>query len=96
MYVEKRYNSNDYDLYYSPIICDSDEDISIYLTDSSIQGLVYSIQNMDYIVDKLDNDLYKHTIYFDLYDCKYKSYKLSLRNLSKLRDDKINIILNGN
>jgi hypothetical protein len=97
MYVEKRYNSYNYDLYYSPIIDDSDENnISIYLTDSSIQGLVYSIQNMDYLVEKLDDDSYKHTIYFNLYDCKYHSYKVSVRDISKLRDDKINIILNGN
>lgn len=104
MYVNKKYNSKGYDLYHSPLIDDLDDgyidgvlnNIDIYLIDSSIQGLVYSIQNMDYVVDKLDDDSYKHTIYFDLYDCDYKSYKLSLKDISKLRDDKINIILNGN
>jgi len=33
---------------------------------------------------------------YNLYDCRFNSYRLSVKNLSKLRNDKINKILNGN
>ena len=65
---------------------------------NSIQSLVYSIQNMDYTIESVndDNIEWKHTITYNLYDCKFNSYKLSIRDVSKLRIDKINKILDGN
>lgn len=95
------------ELYYSPLIEveeDSDE-IVLYVSDAPIQGLVYSIQNMDYFVDPTSTiegfipnipDRWEHKINYNLYDCKFNSYKISVRNLSRLRDDKINKILNDN
>lgn len=86
------------EIFYSPLI-DEDEDESIlYVVDNSIQSLVYSIQNMDYKIEPNDDDNteWKHTMFYNLYDCRFNSYKLSVRNVSRLRNDKINKILNGN
>ena len=96
----ERYNSKNYDLYLSPIIKDDINDqVEIYVTDKSIQSLVYTIQNMDYLVEKVPGDPrgeYKHTIKYKFYDCDYKSYKLTVKNISRLREDKINQVLNDN
>ena len=70
----------------------------LYVVDKSIQSLVYSIQNMDYKIEQNDKDNieWKHTMEYNLYDCRFNSYRLSVKNLSKLRNDKINKILDGN
>ena len=83
-------------IFYSPLILD--EEMVLYVFDNSIQSLVYSIQNMDYTIESVndDNIEWKHTITYNLYDCKFNSYKLSIRDVSKLRIDKINKILDGN
>lgn len=85
------------DVFYSPLINDEDEMV-IYVVDNSIQSLVYSIQNMDYKIEPNDekNIEWKHTMFYNLYDCRFNSYKLSIRNVSRLRNDKINKILNDN
>jgi hypothetical protein len=85
------------EIFYNPLIKDDDETI-LYVVDNSIQSLVYSIQNMDYKIEPNDdnNTEWKHTIFYSLYDCRFNSYKLSIRNVSRLRNDKINEILNGN
>ncbi len=85
------------EIFYTPLINDDDESI-IYVVDNSIQSLVYSIQNMDYKIEPNDdnNIEWKHTMFYNLYDCRFNSYKLSIRNVSRLRNDKINKILNGN
>jgi len=90
---------------YSPFVEDIEDEIIIYAVDESIQSLVYSIQNMDYSVKMLDDsDLsnYKpyheiewvHTIDYKLYDCNFQSLKVRIKNVSKMRHDKINEILN--
>lgn len=86
------------DVFYSPLINDDEDEMVIYVVDNSIQSLVYSIQNMDYIIgaNNGDNIEWKHTINYNLYDCRFNSYKLSIRNVSRLRNDKINKILNDN
>ena len=86
------------EIFYTPLIKDDDEESILYVVDNSIQSLVYSIQNMDYKIDANDNDNieWKHTMIYNLYDCRFNSYKLSIRNVSRLRHDKINKILNGN
>jgi hypothetical protein len=53
------------------------------------------IQNMDYKVDKNKTN-YLHTLDYKLYDCNYNSYKVVIKNVSKMRQDKINQILDGN
>lgn len=91
------------DIFYSPLIIEDDDEIILYVSDAPIQSLVYSLQNMDYSIDStIDGftpmipDRWKHTMIYNLYDCKFNSYKLSIRNVSRLRHDKINKILDGN
>lgn len=93
------------EIFCSPLVYEDDDELVLYITDAPIQSLVYSIQNMDYTVDPTSDiegfipnipNKWKHTIFYKLYDCKFNSYKISVRNLSRLRDDKINKILNGN
>ena len=92
-------------IYYSPLIDESDGETILYVTDKSFQSLVYSIQNMDYKIttqnemngEKPYNEIkWLHTLDYKLYDCNYNSYKIIIKNVSKLRDDKIDQILNGN
>lgn len=85
------------DIFYSPLIEEDDDEVILYIFDSPIQSLVYSLQNMDYqiIANDENNTEWKHTIKYNLYDCKFNSYKVCIKNVSKLREDKINKILNG-
>ena len=92
-----RYNNINLEIFHSPIIEEDKGESIMYLVDSGIQSLVYSIQNMTYEVEKIvEFDKWKHTINYSLYDCRYKSYKLIIKDLSKIREDKINKILDGN
>ena len=90
-----RYNNINLEIFHSPIIEEDKGESIMYLVDSGIQSLVYSIQNMTYDVEKFEDE-WKHTINYSLYDCRYKSYKLIIKDLSKIREDKINKILDGN
>lgn len=94
-----KYPNLNLEIFYTPLINDDDDDeLILYVVDNSIQSLVYSIQNMDYGIEPNDdnNTEWKHTMIYNLYDCRFNSYKLSIRNVSRLRHDKINKILNGN
>ena len=86
------------EILYSPLISEEDDELILYAIDNSIQSLVYSIQNMDYKIEPNDetNSEWRHTMFYNLYDCRFNSYKLSIREVSRLRNDKINKILNGN
>ena len=97
-YPIDKYIGINVDVFYSPLIKDEDGESVLYVTDKSFQSLVYSIQNMDYKIEQNDKDNieWKHTMEYNLYDCRFNSYRLSIKNLSKLRNDKINKILNGN
>jgi len=97
-YPIDKYIGINVDVFYSPLIKDDDDELILYVVDKSIQSLVYSIQNMDYKIEQNDKDNieWKHTMEYNLYDCRFNSYRLSIKNLSKLRNDKINKILNGN
>jgi len=98
LYPIDKYVSTNVSVFYSPLIKDDYDELILYVVDKSIQSLVYSIQNMDYIIDSNcgENLGWKHTINYNLYDCKFNSYKLSIRDVSRLRNDKINHILNDN
>lgn len=87
-------SSYGFDIYECPLIKDKLDDIHIYATDRSIQSLVYTIQNMEYKVES-NNGKYKHIIKYNLYNCDYNVYKIYIKDLSKIRDEKINIILDG-
>ncbi len=86
------------EVFYSPLVKEETDEVVLYVVDKSIQSLVYSIQNMDYKIEQNDKDNieWKHTMEYNLYDCRFNSYRLSVKNLSKLRNDKINKILDGN
>ena len=97
-YPIDKYIGINVDVFYSPLIKDDDDELILYVVDRSIQSLVYSIQNMDYKIEQNDKDNieWKHTMEYNLYDCRFNSYRLSIRNVSRLRNDKINKILDGN
>jgi len=95
LYDIHKYHSMSYDLYLSPLIDDNEDEFHVYVTDRSIQSLVYSIQNMEYDIVKIGDD-YKHTIYYKLYDCDFTCYKLVIKDISRMREDKINQLLNDN
>jgi hypothetical protein len=81
--------------YYSPLIKDEIDDFCFYITDSSIQSLVWTLQNLDYTMerDTYDN---KHVINYPVYNCSFKSIKVRVKNTLKIREDKINILLDEN
>ena len=97
-YSIDKYVGMNVDVFYSPLVVEDEGEMVLYVVDNSIQSLVYSIQNMDYTIEPIDDDNleWKHTINYNLYDCRFNSYKLSIREISRLRNDKINKILNGN
>jgi hypothetical protein len=70
--------------YYSPLIEDDLDDCHFYLVDRPIQSMVWSLQNMDYSIKS------------PIYDCDFEVYKIRVVNTQKLREDKINSILNDN
>ncbi len=82
-------------IYHSSQIVDDVDDVCIYLVDKSIQSLVYSIQNMDYSINR-DGDVYRHTINYKFYNCDFKCYKINIKSISSLREYKINKLLDDN
>lgn len=104
-YNIERFVGLNLDVFYSPLIEEEDGECILYVTDKSFQSLVYSIQNMEYRIDpqneingnKPYNEIeWLHTLDYKLYDCNYNSYKIIIKNVSKIREDKINQILDGN
>lgn len=94
------------DVLYSPLVEDNDNEFILYVVDKSFQSIVYSIQNMEYNIKMVNDDDIKnskpyheiewtHKIDYNFYDCKFTALKVVIKNISKLRDDKINLILNG-
>jgi hypothetical protein len=89
--IQTIYNKN-YDFYTSPMVEDSDDELILYVVDSSIQSLVYSIQNMEYKI--VDDGLKKnHTIKCPFYECDFNSYKVIIKDISKIREEKIDKVL---
>ncbi len=88
------YNNLNLELFHSPLIEEVEGESIMYLVDSGIQSLVYSIQNMTYDIVEVEDE-WKHTINYSLYDCDFKSYKLIIKDLIKMREYKINQLLNG-
>lgn len=81
--------------YYSPLIEDNLDDCHFYLVDRPIQSMVWSLQNMSYSVNKsFSSD--EHIIKIPIYNCDYEAYKIRVVNTQKLREDKINTLLNDN
>ncbi len=82
--------------YYSPNIEDSSDDCNFYLSDNSNQSMVWSLQNMEYQIIDLNNGLYEHVVNVPVYNCNYNSYKIRVIDTQKIREEKIDILLNGN
>jgi hypothetical protein len=81
--------------YYSPKIEDDIDDCHFYLVDKPIQSMVWVLQNMNYSISKGFSSN-EHVIKVPIYNCDYEVYKIRVVNTQKLREDKINSILNDN
>jgi hypothetical protein len=81
--------------YYSPLILDEVDDCHFYLVDKPIQSMVWSLQNMNYSVNKVVSSN-EHLIEIPVYNCDYEVYKVRVVNTQKFRNDKINSVLNDN
>jgi hypothetical protein len=81
--------------YYSPSILDDVDDCHFYLIDRPIQSMVWSLQNMTYTINKSFSNN-EHVLKFPIYNCDYTSYKIRVIDTQKIREDKINILLNEN
>lgn len=90
-YNIKTIHNKNYDLYYSPLIKETNDEIILYISDASIQSLVYSIQNMEYEIKGAQKK--NHTIKYPFYECDFNSYKISIKDISKIRDEKIDSVL---
>lgn len=82
-------------VYYSPEVEESDDSYTIYATDHPFQSMVYSLQNMEYIIsqDPINDMSWVHEVKYSLYDCKFSSVKIIIKNLGLLRNEKLNQIL---
>lgn len=78
--------------YFSPEIEDTVNCYKIYISDSPIQSLVWSLQNMSYDIEDCKN-YYKHTLRYNFYNCDFKSTNFMIKNICKLRDEKIDTLL---
>lgn len=76
------------DFYYSPLIDKSTYEDVLYIVQNPIQAFVYSLQNMEYIIEE-KGDIILHTIKYNFYDCDYKSLKIIIRDLQKYRNAKL-------
>jgi hypothetical protein len=81
--------------FFSPYIKDTVDDCHFYLVDKPIQSMVWSLQNMTYDIHRGFSS-YDHTVKLPIYDCSYSSLRVRVINTQKLREEKINILLNGN
>lgn len=81
--------------FFCPLIDDTEDDCHFYLVDKPIQSMVWSLQNIDYSINK-SFSLNEHQIKIPVYDCDFKSIRVRVINTQKLREDKINSILNDN
>ena len=63
---------------------------------NNLNSFYYDVE-YDQNIKKIDetNSNWCHTISYNFYYCKYKSVKIIIRNVSKMRQIKINEILNG-
>jgi hypothetical protein len=80
--------SKDLEIYKIPIINEIEGQVDIYITDKPIQSLVYVLQNMEY---KISGSI--HRMNYNLYNCDYNCYKITVKNIIKMRDDKISQLL---
>jgi hypothetical protein len=58
--------------------------------------MVWALQNMEYQIIDLNNGLYEHIVNVPVYNCNYNSYKIRVIDTQKIREEKINTLLDGN
>jgi hypothetical protein len=80
-------------IYYSPEVEEEDDAFILYATDQPFQSIVYSLQNMEYKISQIDDNTWDHKIFYTLYDCKFSSVKIIIKNIIQIRDEKIKEIL---
>ena len=88
-------------IYYSPEVEEDVDVYTIYATDHPFQSMVYVLQNMEYEIIPEDENSnlpinernWIHKITYKLYDCKFSSVKITIKNVSRIRNEKINQIL---
>lgn len=102
-YPKEKFTGINLSIYTSPIIDDDSDEMIFYTSDKPIQSLVYGLTNMDYTITPGDNAdkephsmTWTHEMAFKFYECDFQSYKVVIRNLSKIRNQKLNTILNDN
>jgi hypothetical protein len=81
-------------IYISPEINEQDDSLVIYVTDAPIQSFVYIINNMNYTITNDEEERWIHKIDFNYYDCRFNCKKIVIKNISKIRNEKINKLLN--
>jgi hypothetical protein len=81
--------------YYSPLIDDFEDDCSFYLVDRPVQSMVWSLQNMSYDISKIEDE-WLHEVRIPIYNCDYNSYKVRVVDTEKIREEKINTLLDEN
>ena len=81
--------------YFSPLIEDFEDDCHFYLADSPIQSMCWSLQNMTYEITN-DKNGFRHSVDIPVYDCDYNVYKIRVVDTQKIRQEKINTLLDGN
>ncbi len=80
-------------VYSSSLIGNDDSEsktLTLCVISAPIQSLVYSIQNMQYTINHSEKT---HAVNYPYYKCNYKSYKIIIKDISELRNDKIDSIL---
>lgn len=87
--------SNGVSGFFSPNIKDIPDDSQIIITDRPIQSLVWSLQNMNYEV-LCDDDVKRHIVNYSIYDCDFDSTIIHIKNINKIRDERIHSILSDN
>jgi hypothetical protein len=84
---------NDVSVYYSPLIEDTEDDCYIYLVDRPIQSMVWSLQNMTYDILEKESS---HEVNIPVYYCDYNVHRVRIIDTQKIREEKINTLLDGN
>lgn len=79
--------------FFSPNIIDNLDDSHLIVTDRPIQSLVWSLQNMSYEISG-DGDFYQHKVNYQIYQCDFNSTTVHIKNINKIRDEKLTRILN--
>ncbi len=81
--------------YFSPVIKDELDDSQIIVVDGPIQSLVWTLQNMTYEIKECV-DGYEHIVNYKFYYCDFNSTVYHIKDVHKLREEKINTLLNDN